>query len=261
MSMVGVFDSGVGGLSVLRSIQQRLPHEDLFYVADTAYVPYGEKLDTVILERSIKLSEYLLNQGAKALVVACNTATAVAITELRTRFSVPIVGIEPALKPALSLSKSRVIAVLATRSTLQSQKFQRLLEAHSAAHTVLSKACPQWVELVEQGDLSSPKALEAVALTLRPLLEQGTDTVVLGCTHFPFLEPLIRATAPQLQIIEPSLAVAARLESLLLEQNLLSSRDTLGQIRFTTTALPSAFSKHLRQLWQENPEPIGSIGL
>jgi glutamate racemase len=251
--MVGVFDSGIGGLSVLKSIALQLPGQDLYYIADTAHMPYGEKPDSLILERSLALSHHLKTQGARALVVACNTASASAIATLRQTFDLPIVGIEPALKPARAVSHSGVIGILATRSTLQSAKFMRLLEQHRGDTKVLSVACPKWVELVEAGELSGEQSLAAVAEVINPLVDRGVDTVVLGCTHFPFLKPLILEVAPRLEVIEPSQAVAAQLERLLRERNLLESK-AQRSIRFLTTGNQEHFALQLAQLWGEGFE-------
>jgi len=210
---IGVFDSGVGGLSVLRAIRTRLPGEHLIYVADSAHVPYGEKPAACVEARAHAIAEFLLACGAKALVVACNTATGAAIASLRARFSVPIVGTEPAVKPAAARTRSGVVGVLATSGTLASGKFAALLERFGCDVAVHVQPCPGWVERVEAGDLASAATRALIARDIAPLLAQGADTLVLGCTHFPFLAPLIAEIAgPDVAILDPSDAIALEVE-------------------------------------------------
>lgn len=210
---IGVFDSGVGGLSVLREIHALLPHEALIYVADSGHAPYGEKSADFIEARAVRLIEHLQAQGAKAAVVACNTVTGLCIGALRLRFDgLPIVAIEPAVKPAVLATRNGVVGVLATRQTVTSPGLARLIQAHGQGKTLLLQACPGWVERVERGELDGPDTEAAVATVVRPLLDQGADTLVLGCTHYPFLAPVIRRLAgPDVQIIDPSAAVAREL--------------------------------------------------
>ena len=246
---IGVFDSGVGGLSILHHIRRELPHEDLIYIADTAYVPYGEKPTALVLERSLQIGQRLQQQGAKALVIACNTATAAAIHTLRERLDLPIVGIEPAVKPALQASKSKTIGVLATRGTLESDKFAELVRRFATGARVLVQPCPLWVEQVERGELVSPDTLQAIAQYTRPLIEQGVDTLVLGCTHFAFLVPSIeQVVGPAIQIIEPGGAVARRLRQVLSEGQRLSQTGVGDQAFFTSGDLET-FQTQLGMLW------------
>lgn len=199
---IGVFDSGVGGLSVLRHIRALLPAAELLYVADCAHLPYGDKPAAAVEARVCAIGDFLLSRGADALVVACNTATAAAVQQLRARCRLPVVGLEPGIKPAVAASRSGVVGVLATAGTLRSDKYARLLAAHRGAARIIGRACDGWAELVERlppaqlGDDAT--ARRAVRTQLAPLLDAGADTLVLGCTHYPFLADLIADVAADL---------------------------------------------------------------
>ena len=209
---IGVFDSGVGGLSVLRHVRAMLPGEDLLYVADSAHAPYGDKSAQFIEARAMAIAEFLVARDAKALVVACNTATAAAIAALRQRFDLPIVGMEPAVKPAAEATRSGVIGVLATSGTLDSGKFAELVRRFGSQARVIVQPCPGLVEQVELGDLAGPLTRRLLEGFVAPLLDAGADTLVLGCTHFPFLEPLLRElVGGEVAIIESGAAVARQL--------------------------------------------------
>lgn len=210
--MIGIFDSGIGGLSVLRELKKLLPREHYIYYADTAHCPYGEKPKEYIIERACRVTEFLLSQGADIIVVACNTATAAAIKTLRETWpEVPFVGIEPAVKPAALASRSGVIGVLATQGTLHGGNYLDLREKYSEAVKVVEHVGSGFVELVESGVLEGPEAEAVVRRSVEPLLKQGADKLVLGCTHYPFLEKTIAKIAgPEVQIINPAPAVAAQ---------------------------------------------------
>lgn len=207
---IGIFDSGIGGLSVWRALRQQLPHARLLYVADSAHAPYGIKTPTEVLTRSRHIARFLIEeQRVDALVIACNTATAAAASELRAEFPLPVVAMEPGLKPALAASQNGIIAVLATQGTLASQQFANLRERYATGVDVIDLACRGWVKLVEKGEHESQAAYRLVAETLKPVLEKGADTLVLGCTHFPFLHNAIRAACgDQVSLIETAEAVA-----------------------------------------------------
>lgn len=258
---IGVFDSGVGGLSVLREIRRELPGEDLLYVADSLHAPYGDKPEQLIEARSVAICEFLLSRHAKAIVVACNTATGAAIATLRARFSVPIVAIEPAVKPAVSCTKSGVIGVLATSRTLSSGNFARLSARFGADADILVQACPGLVEQVEAGDLSGDKTRALLERYILPLLEQKTDTIVLGCTHYPFLAPLIREIAgPAVAIIDPTAAIARELRRRLENTTLLAQRTRAGTERFWSSDMPGKVRPVIAQLWQADIEVLGLPG-
>jgi glutamate racemase len=252
---IGVFDSGVGGLSVLREIRRELPHEDLLYVADSGHAPYGDKPNHQIEERSIAISEFLVSRHAKAIVVACNTATGAAIATLRARFSVPIVAMEPAVKPAAAHTKSGVVGVLATSRTLGSDNFARLSARFGAGVDILVQACPGLVEQVEAGDLSGDKTRALLEKYIVPLLQRDADTIVLGCTHYPFLTALIQEIAgPSVTIIDPAAAVARELRRRLASIGLLSNKTHPGTEQFWTSDTPDKAQPVIAQLWQSGVE-------
>ena len=247
---IGVFDSGVGGLSVLREIRRLLPHEELLYVADSAHVPYGDKSREFIEARAIAISEFFIQQQAKAIVVACNTATSAAVEALRARFDLPIIAMEPAIKPAAEQSRSRVIGVLATSGTLKSERFANLHARHGNGVEIIVQPCPGWVELVESGDLGSSNAQALVSRYVTPLIEKGADTLVLGCTHYPFLRALIQAIAgADVTIIDPSPAVARELHRRLQQQQLLNPGSGAGSERFWSSGDPARVVALLSLLW------------
>ncbi len=246
---IGVFDSGVGGLSVLRELRRELPQEDLLYVADSAYAPYGERPREIIEARSIAIAEFLLERDAKALVVACNTATGVAVRLLRERYAVPVIAMEPAVKPAVSHSRTGVVGVLATRQTLASDKFSRLLQAHGEAE-VLTQACPGLVERVEAGDLEGEETRALLAGYLQPLLARGADTLVLGCTHYPHLAPLIADLAgPEVRVLDSGAAVARQVRRRLAEIRLLAPAHRSGRECFWTSGRPDRLRRVMERLW------------
>jgi len=247
---IGVFDSGLGGLSVLHAIRRELPSEDLIYVADSGHAPYGDRDEAYIVERSTALTEFLLSRGAKAIVVACNTATAVAIATLRARYALPIIGIEPAVKPAAATSQSHVVGVLATTRTLASEKYQRLAARFSEQATLLRQPCPGWVERVESGETQSASTRALIARTLAPVLERGADTLVLGCTHYPFLASTIAEVAgPGVQLIEPGAAVARVLRERLAASGALKPDDQPGQEEFWSSDPSPRSAEVAMRLW------------
>ena len=247
---IGVFDSGIGGLSILRHIRRLLPAEPLIYVADTGHLPYGSKPPDYVVRRSVAISRFLLEQGAKAIVVACNTATAAAVTELRQRFSLPVIGVEPGLKPAISLGRGGVVGVLATEGTLGSEKFQRLVSTHGERRSVLVQPCPGWVEQVESGAFDSAEARALVAAIISPLLRRGVDTLVLGCTHYPYLRPLIQELAgPEVEIVDTGPAIALELRRRLDGLGLLMGGVAAGSERFWVSGDPLQAGQQLVRLW------------
>jgi glutamate racemase len=247
---IGVFDSGVGGLSVLREIHALLPGESLLYIADSGHVPYGEKSPEFIRERSRLLAGFLLARGAKALVLACNTATAAAVADLRQHYpQLPIVGMEPAVKPAAAATRSGVVGVLATTGTLQSSRFAALLDRFASTVRVVTQPCPGLVECVEAGDLHSPHLRQLLQAYVSPLLAEGCDTLILGCTHYPFLRPLLREMLPaDVALIDTGAAVARQLQRLLAERGLLG-RGVAGPADFWTTADAAQLRLVLPVLW------------
>jgi glutamate racemase len=255
---IGVFDSGVGGLSVLREIRRALPSENLLYVADSAYAPYGDKPQEFIEARSLAIVEFLLSRNAKAIVVACNTATGAAVATIRARFSVPVVAMEPAIKPAAATTRSGVIGVLATQRTLASHNFVKLFERYGDSVEILAQACPGLVEQIEAGDLESAKTQSLLERYLSPLLAKGADTLVLGCTHYPFLRALIQEiSGPNVAVIDSSEAVARQLWRRLEAHDLLAAAELKGIEQFWTSADPAIADPIIKQLWPSCREVLG----
>jgi glutamate racemase len=247
---IGVFDSGVGGLSVLREIRRELPNEDLIYVADSGFAPYGDRPGDYVRGRAVAIMEFLRTRDAKAVVVACNTATGIAVDALRARFDLPIVAIEPAVKPAAARSRSRVVGVLATTQTLAGHKFAKLVSTHAGDVEVLTQAAPALVDQVEAGQLNDSATRSLVERYLQPMLERGADTIVLGCTHYPFLEDLIRDVAgPGVTVIDSALPVARELRRRLQAGSLLAPGDRRGSETFWTTGSPERVRDVIAQLW------------
>ena len=249
---IGVFDSGVGGLSVLREIRRALPNETLCYVADSGHAPYGDRSAAYIEARARHIIGFLRQQGVKAVVVACNTVTGLVIEHLRAAFpALPIVAIEPAVKPAAQATRSGIVGVLATRQTVASPGLARLVRAHANGRQLLLQACPGWVERVERGDLDSAETRAAVAQHVQPLLDQGADTLVLGCTHYPFLAPLIHSLAgDKVQVLDPAPAVARELARRLRALGLSRDGDAPGTERFWTSADPLRMDPVIGTLWR-----------
>lgn len=250
---VGVFDSGVGGLSVLAEIQRLLPNESLLYFADCGHIPYGEKTPEFIRQRCSVMAGFFREQGAKALVVACNTATVAAAADLRRDFpDWPIVGMEPAVKPAAAATRSGVVGVLATTGTLQSAKFAALLDRFATDVRVITQPCPGLVELIESGDLHSAELRQLLQSYVDPLLANGCDTIILGCTHYPFLKPMLKSMIPaDISLIDTGAAVARQLQRLLVERNLLAEGPSQAT-KFWTSADPGHFRKVLPVLWHSS---------
>ncbi len=250
---IGVFDSGVGGLSVLHEIRRLLPNEDLLYVADSGHAPYGDKSQQFIEQRSIAISEFLVSRNVKAIVVACNTATGAAIATLRSKFSVPIVAMEPAVKPAAALSKTGVIGVLATSRTLASANFVQLFARYGGDVRIEGQACPGLVEEVEAGNLSGSQSRLLLERYVLPLLERDADIIVLGCTHYPFLASLIKEIAgPTVAVIDSGAAVARELYRRLEVEQLLAGDKEEGTELFLTSGSLAQAEPIFSQLWKEN---------
>ena len=250
---IGVFDSGIGGLSVVREIVRELPSEDVLYVADSRHAPYGDRTEAFIEQRSHALVAFLVSEGAKAIVVACNTATGVAIASLRERFALAIVGFEPAVKPATGQTRSGIGGGLATSRTLTSQKFARLREQFGGRARFVDMPCPGLVEQIESGDAESDATRLLLEGYLRPLLEEGADTIVLGCTHYVCLLPLIRRVAgPDVAVIEAAGPVARELTRRLTDAGLRAPASRRGSHRVVTSGDPRQVQAVIRRVWQED---------
>jgi len=260
---VGIFDSGVGGLSVMREVRRLLPAEDLIYVADSLHVPYGNKSADFILGRSLRLTEFLRDKGCKAIVIACNTATVAAAAALRAECpGLPIIGMEPAVKPAVASSKRGIVGVLATVGTLQSAQFAALLDKFAASVRVITQPAPGLVECVEAGALTAPATRQLVEQFVQPLIDAGVDVIVLGCTHYPFLRPLIQEIAgPEITLIDTGAAVARQLANRLQETSLPHEPSHRGWEKFHTTGPLAATRSALAVLWPGPAEVLPASGV
>ncbi len=254
---IGVFDSGLGGLSVLQAVRALLPHESLLYVADSRFAPYGERPDTFIEQRSVAIGRWLRERGAKALVVACNTATAHGVAALRADATWPVIGVEPGIKPAAAISRSGVIGVLATAATLRSARFADLLARHTAqGQRFLCQPGHGLVECIEAGDIDSPKVMALLDRFIGPMVAQGADTLVLGCTHYPFLIPAIeRRFGTALTLVDTGAAIARQLQRRLETDGLDASAQAEGHgdLQLMTTANANALQTMADRLLPNAP--------
>jgi len=234
---IGIFDSGVGGTSIWKEVAKMLPHENTIYLADSANAPYGEKSKEAIVRLSIKNTEYLLQQGCKIILVACNTATTNAIDHLRSRYQVPFIGIEPAIKPAALRTKTKKIGVLATKGTLSSSLFHNTSKLFAEGITVLEQEGKGLVELIEAGEIQSEEMKKLLQGFLQPMLDQNMDCLVLGCTHYPYLMPVLKELLPaHINIIDSGEAVARQTKAVLEQHQLLSDVDADPEHIFYTNA-------------------------
>src|SRR5437868_3753828 len=219
---IGVFDSGAGGLTVLSALRQELPHENYVYFGDTAHCPYGMRSDAEIIELSGQGSQFLIKQGAKLVVVACNTASQAALTTLRATFSVPFIGVVPAVKPATRATRKGRVGIAATNQAAQALYLRQLIDEFAEGIEVFAVGCPELVTLVEHGELDGPVTEEVVRAALQPVLQEDIDVLVLGCTHFPALRPIIeRITHNRIQVIDSGSAIARRTHAVLETEDLM----------------------------------------
>jgi len=236
LALIGVFDSGVGGLSILDEALDQLPEHDYIYLADSANAPYGEKSSEWIAARSLALCQYLAEEGCDAIVVACNTATAEAIKDIRQKLNIPIIGVEPGIKPAAMQTQNGIVGVLATEATLNSDKFNALLATLPANCQFIKQAGAGLVPLIESGDADSEETLELLAKHLEPIQDAGADTLVLGCTHYPFLRKAIRKLlGDSITLIDTSEAVVRQLKRQLENKETVHPEDTCGSVVFISS--------------------------
>ena len=252
---IGVFDSGLGGLSVLRELRKQLPGHPIVYFGDQVHTPYGVRTLEEVRQLTTAAVEFLFRQGAKLIVVACNTASAAALKSLRSQFpETPFVGMEPAVKPAAEQSHSKVVGVLATYATFQSELYASVLERFAKDVKVLQSPCPGLVAEIEKGNLAGEETRAILTRELEPMLAQGIDTVVMGCTHYPFVIPLVKEiVGPEVKVIDPAPAVAKRTAFLLKEKGWLAQEEKPAQVIFYTSGKPELLHDLL-------PELIGETG-
>ncbi len=230
---IGIFDSGIGGISVLREAVKLMPEENYIYYGDSLHAPYGTKSREEIQSLSLDCTTFLLEKGAKAIVIACNTATSAAAMMLREKYTdIPIIGIEPALKPAVLWKEHDSVAVLATPMTLKQDKFLELFHTYEDKSKIYNIPCPKLVEFVERGELDSPALEEYISGQLSPYLDKGLDAIVLGCTHYPFVEKVIRrVVGPNVKIFSGSIGTATELKRRLIASNLKSENTGKGYVK------------------------------
>ena len=245
---IGVFDSGLGGLTVVREILRQLPAESILYLADTAHVPYGPRPPEEVRCFALEIMQFLASQGAKAIVAACNMSSALAVEDARRLLNIPIFGvIEAGVALALSRHTHHPIGVLATAGTVASQAYPKRIARLRPDVQVVQVACPEFVPLVESGLECSPQARAAASAYMRPLLEAGCRTVILGCTHYPLLLPVLEAVAPSVRFVDPAVATAAQLAASLAQRKLLRRTSLPPRHRFTATADPDRLAHGLRR--------------
>lgn len=251
---IGVFDSGVGGLSVLRAVVNELPNEDVIYFGDQAHVPYGSKSLLEVRDLSVEITRFLINHSAKLIVVACNTASAAALHYLREAFpEIPFVGMEPAVKPAAEHTKTGKVGVLATPATFQGELYASVVERFASNVAIFQDTCFGLVRQIELGRLSTAKTEQILRSALDPMLAEGIDTVVLGCTHYPFVIPLIKQiVGPEVNVIDPAPAIARQVRRLLESKQLLSSNLGRGAITFYTSGDHQRMGLLINKLLGEN---------
>jgi glutamate racemase len=247
---IGIFDSGVGGLSVMQEIQKILPHEDILYYADSGNCPYGTRPAAEIQALAVRVATFLLEKGAKVLVVACNTASTASVALLRQKWpQIPIVGMVPAVKPAAAMTESGVIGVLATQATGRAPALLDVIDRFASDVKVLVTTPPGLVELIEQGQVSSPETVELLCSSLEPMIEQGADALVLGCTHFPFLRPTLhKLLGDRLRLIDSGEAVARQTRRVLEQADLLNEQSEPSQITFYTSGDTAQVSRTIARL-------------
>lgn len=251
MNSIGVFDSGVGGLSVLKEIRRELPGNQLIYFGDQSHVPYGARPLQQVCEFSTAITELLISLGAQLIVVACNTASAASLNFLRTKFpAIPFVGMEPAIKPAAEKTSSGKVAVLATPATFQSKLYSSIIERFASGVTVYQDTCPGLVQEIEKANFKGEETRLILEKALTPLLDKGIDVVVLGCTHYPFVIPLIEdIVGPNVRVIDPSPAIAKQTHKLLNHFNLASPEDHKGECLIITSSPEERLRKLIDQFY------------
>ena len=251
--MIGILDSGVGGLSVLREIRALMPQEEITYVGDSAFCPYGTKSGEVLRERVKGIVEFLLAREARVIVLACNSATIQAVQWCREQWpDVPFVGMEPGVKPAVLATQSKVIGVLATEASLTGEMFAQLVARHGQSCRILTQACPQFVDLVEAGQLDGPEVKAAIAEYAGPLVAEGADVLVLGCTHYPFLKTAIAHSFPACTLIDTGSAVARQVREVLT----IGENSSAGIIQYWTSGEVALMKSLLPKLLPELPGPV-----
>jgi glutamate racemase len=256
---LGVFDSGIGGITILAEIRAQAPGEHCVYVADSAEAPYGTKSPSAIKARCDGIVGFLLDQRVKAIVVACNTASVVALPYLRARYDVPFIGLDPGIKPAAKLTAAGRIGVLTTPTTASSERLEFLIHEFAYGARVMTQVCPGLVPLIERGIVDGPEIEALLRGYLAPILEAGADVVVLGCSHYPLVRPVIeRICGPTVTLVDPSSAIARQVRRVLAHRNLAQS-GTAGGAQFYTTGDAEQFTRVLESLTGRTAESVGHV--
>jgi len=254
---IGVFDSGVGGLTVLDECLAQLPAEDFVYFGDTAWFPYGDRTDAELRDRSHLIAEWLMLSGVKTIVIACNTATAAALTHLQTTLDIPVIGVMSSeAHAAVQTTRNRRVGLLATEATVRSGSYERMVHAHDAGVEVISVACPRLAPAIQSGDPFDERIVEMVREYTAPLRDGGVDTVILGCTHYPLVERLLRRNLPNTRLIKSGEELARELRRSLERKGLLRLGAGEGQYRFACSGDPEAFQSLGARFLQM---PLGTV--
>ncbi|WP_088068413.1 glutamate racemase [Gottfriedia luciferensis] len=259
---IGVIDSGVGGLTVTKQIIRQLPREDILYLGDTARCPYGSRSYEEIRKYTWEMTNYLMEKNIKMLVIACNTATSVVLNEMREKLSIPVIGVvNPGARAAIKLTQNDQIGVIGTNATINSKAYHKALKRINDNVTIEGLACPEFAGIVENGDYNKLEVFEIVKDTLAPLLKSNIDTLILGCTHYPLLSPIIqKVLGPTIQLISSGDETALEVSAILDQQNILSDSEYTSH-QFYTTGDPTIFSKIASSLFQESLENVKHIKL
>lgn len=255
---IGVFDSGVGGISILIEIRKALPNEDLIYFADSGNCPYGTKPETEIRARALKIADFLVAKGVKCMVIACNAACTAGLDQIRKRYpELPVIGIEPAIKPACETTKNSRVGVLSTPMTLEGERFAKLVAKYGGNVEIIPQPAPGLADLVEAGEFDTKATKDLLNGYLQPLIARRIDTLLLGCTHYPFVRPLIqKICGAGIKIIDNGAAVAGQLARVLAEKGLREINPDKGMVDFYTSGMPELVKKVIQQLW---PEPVNQV--
>ena len=252
LAPIGIFDSGVGGLSIAKCIEQYLPNENLLYVADTLHAPYGEKSTAFIQQRVNEIAQWFIEREVKAIVMACNTATVNAIDQLRKNISIPVIGVEPAIKPAVNISKSRKVAILVTKATAENQRFLALVAQYRDISDIIIQPCPGLVELIEQDKKNTVECKSMLNRYLKPLIAQGVDTIVLGCTHYPLVKGVISEICGNtVLIMETAQPVTEQLQRQLALHQLINPSIQLGTTTFYSSKYCLKQQTLFSHIWQQ----------
>lgn len=252
-NIIGVFDSGIGGLSVMRALRALLPFQPMIYLGDQAHVPYGIRQVEEVRQFSHAITRFLMDHGSRLIVVACNTASVAALRSLREMYpQTPFVGMEPAVKPAAEQTRSGTVGVLATTATFQTEMYASVVERFAHGVTILEDDCPGLVSQIEKGDLDGMETKQILERALHPMLEKGVDTIVMGCTHYPFVIPLIQEiVGPNVRVIDPAPAIARQVKRMLEAHQLVTGDQSPGTVRFITTGDPIQFARLIQVLLGE----------